>query len=117
VLAFLTEVVRIHYLVSAAFSFVLGTTLSYTLSILFVFDLRRFSSRAAEYAVFVLVGAIGLGLNELLLWMATDLLGIYYVISKIIAASLVFFWSFGARKLVLFSDVRRASRPAPRPPA
>jgi len=107
VLAFLTEVAGLHYLVSAAFSFALGTTLSYTLSILFIFELRRFSSRALEYAVFVLVGIVGLGLNELLLWALTEKLGIYYLISKIIAAALVFFWNFGARKLILFSSVTR----------
>ena len=103
VLAFLTEVLRIHYLVSAAFSFTLGTTMSYALSILFVFDLRRYASPALEYGLFVLVGLSGLGLNELFLWTLTDVLGIYYLLSKIAAASLVFFWNFGARKLILFS--------------
>jgi putative flippase GtrA len=105
VLVFLTEVVKLHYLLSAAVSFTLGTTMSYALSILFIFDLRRFSSRALEYGVFVLVGVIGLALNELLLWVLTDKVGIYYLVSKIVAASLVFFWNFGARKLILFSNV------------
>ena len=104
VLAFLTEVARLHYLLSAACSFALGTTLSYTLSILFVFELRRFSSRTLEYGIFILVGVVGLGLNEALLWALTDGLGIYYLISKTIAASLVFFWNFVARKVLLFTE-------------
>jgi putative flippase GtrA len=108
VLAFLTEIARLHYLISAAFSFVLGTTLSYALSILFIFELRRYASRGLEYGLFVLVGLVGLGLNELLLWTLTDVLGIYYLVSKIAAASLVFFWNFGARKLILFSAPRSA---------
>lgn len=107
-LAFLTEVVRLHYLVSAAFSFILGTSLSYVLSILFVFDLRRFASPALEFGLFALVGVVGLGLNELLLWTLTDVLGIYYLISKVAAASLVFVWNFGARKLILFSAQHNA---------
>ena len=108
VLAFLTEVAGLHYLVSAAFSFALGTTMSYTLSVHFIFDIRRFASRTLEYGLFVLVGAVGLGLNEVLLWALTDKLGIYYLISKIIAAALVFFWNFGARKFLLFRSVSGA---------
>jgi putative flippase GtrA len=111
VLAFLTEIIRLHYLVSAALSFVLGTTTSYTLSILYIFDVRRYASRTIEYGLFVLVGLIGLGLNELFLWTLTDVLGIHYLVSKIAAASLVFFWNFGARKLILFSA---SPRPAAR---
>lgn len=109
-LAFITEVIRLSYLVSAAFSYVLGTSLSYALSVRFVFSLRRFSSRVLEYGVFLAVGIIGLCLNELFLWVLTDKVGIYYLISKIVAASLVFFWNFGARKLVLFSSTRGGKR-------
>jgi len=106
-LAFLTEVVRLHYLLSAAFSFILGTTVSYVLSIRFIFETRS-ASAPVEYGLFVLVGAVGLGLNELLLWLLTDRAGIYYLLSKIVAASLVFFWNFGARKLLLFSAPKGA---------
>jgi putative flippase GtrA len=102
ILVLLTEVARIHYLVSAAFSFLLGTTVSYALSILWVFEVRSFASRWWEYAVFVMVGVVGLGLNEALLWAFTESLGIYYIASKLIAASLVFFWNFGARRWILF---------------
>jgi putative flippase GtrA len=101
-LALLTEVTRLHYLVSAAISFLLGTTLSWLLSVRWVFDLRRYASKAAEYGVFVFVGVVGLGLNEILLWAFTERLGIYYLLSKIAAASLVFFWNFGMRKALLF---------------
>ncbi len=101
-LALLTEVARLHYLVSAALSFLLGTTLSWLLSIRWVFDVRRFSSRVAEYALFVFVGVVGLAINELLLWAFTDGLGLYYLLSKIIAATIGFFWNFGMRKTLLF---------------
>ncbi len=57
---------------------------------------------APEYGLFVFVGVVGLGLNELLLWMFTDALGLYYLLSKVIGASLVFFWNFGMRKALLF---------------
>jgi len=103
-LALLTEAGRLFYLVSAGISFLAGTTVSYLLSILWVFDVRRFSSRGLEYLVFVLVGMIGLALNEALLWLFTEPLGIHYLLSKIIAATIIFFWNFAARKRILFQQ-------------
>lgn len=101
-LAFLTEVAGLHYLLSAGISFLLGTSLSWVLSVLWVFDVRTRSSKLLEYGLFVLVGVVGLGLNEALLWLFTDRWGVYYLLSKIIAASIVFFWNFGMRKTLLF---------------
>jgi putative flippase GtrA len=102
VLALLTEAAGLYYLLSAAISFLLGTSLSWLLSVRWVFDVRARASKLVEYGLFVLVGAVGLGLNEVLLWLFTDRWGIYYLLSKIIAASLVFFWNFGMRKALLF---------------
>jgi len=102
ILALLTEAAGLHYLVSAAFAFLAGTTLSYALSVVWVFDTRRVASKAVEYALFVLVGVVGLGLNEALLWVFTEPLGLHYLVSKVVAATLIFGWNFGARKLLLF---------------
>ncbi len=102
ILALLTELAGLHYLVSAAVAFLAGTTLSYVLSVVWVFDTRRVASKAAEYALFVLVGAVGLALNEALLWVFTEPLGLHYLVSKALAATIIFGWNFGARKLLLF---------------
>jgi putative flippase GtrA len=101
-LALLTEVFHVPYLVSAAVSFTAGVSLSYVLSVAWVFSVRRAKSRAAEYGLFVIIGAVGLGMNEALLWFFTQPLGIYYLLSKVIAAAIVFFWNFLTRKYVLF---------------
>jgi putative flippase GtrA len=102
VLALLTELAGLHYLVSAAISFLAGTTLSYALSVAWVFDTRRVASKTTEYALFVLVGAVGLALNEGLLWLFTETIGLHYLVAKVAAATLIFGWNFGARKLLLF---------------
>ncbi len=108
-LALLTEAFRLHYLLSAAAAFTLGTTLSYVLSVSLVFGSRRVRSRALEFALFVLIGLIGLALNETLMWLFTERIALYYLLSKIIAGALIFFWNFGARKLILFrKSPRRA---------
>jgi putative flippase GtrA len=108
-LALLTEVFGLFYLLSAAVSFSLGTTLSYLLSVLWVFGARRVPSKALEYGLFFLIGIVGLGLNEALLWLFTEKTHLYYLYSKIAAGALVFFWNFGARKYVLFRSAAGSS--------
>lgn len=101
-LALLKELAGLHYLLSAGISFAAGTTVSYLLSVAWVFPDRRYSSRAVEYGLFVAVGLVGLGLNEALLWVFTEPVGIFYLASKVIAGAIIFFWNFWARKLLLF---------------
>jgi putative flippase GtrA len=58
-------------------------------------------NRLLEFLLFTLIGFVGLGLNELFLWILTDLLLIYYLLSKIITAIIVYLWNFFARKIIL----------------
>ncbi|NOZ13156.1 MAG: GtrA family protein [Acidobacteria bacterium] len=103
-----TEYAGISYLFSAALSFLAGLTVNYLLSILWVFKTRSVENRMAEFSVFTFIGLAGLGLNELLLWIFTGLMGWYYLLSKLAATPLVFLWNFFARRIVLFSPPRRS---------
>lgn len=58
--------------------------------------------------MFALIGLVGLGLNELVLWLLTGLLGVFYLTSKIASVALVFTWNFAARKWFLFSNTHHA---------
>ena len=98
----LTELGVLPYLGSAAVAFLLGLTTNYLLSIAWVFDTRKTTSAWVEFAIFALVGVVGLGLNELVMWGLTDGLGLWYVGSKLVATALVFAWNFGVRKVALF---------------
>lgn len=102
-LFFLTEYVNIHYLVSAGMAFTLGLIVNYFLSVKWVFNSRAMENRLLEFLLFASIGLIGLGLNELFLWILTDILVIYYLISKIITTFIVYFWNFFARKIILFN--------------
>jgi len=108
-LALLTEVFSIHYLFSNIISFITGTTLCYILNTLWVFSERRFKRRHFEYLIFIILGVIGVGLNELLIWFFTENIHIHYLISKIIAGSAVFFFNFFTRKYVLFHKKMKPS--------
>jgi putative flippase GtrA len=97
-----TEFFGIYYLISAAIAFILGLVTNYFLSISWVFNKRKLKKRHIEFGVFALIGIVGLGLNEVFIWFFTQDLQIYYLISKILAAVIILFWNFFARKFTLF---------------
>lgn len=101
----LTEFAGLYHLVSAAIAFIIGLAVNYILSILWVFKqsvVKR--KRIYEFVVFLITGIIGLGINELIIYVGTDVLLIHYMLSKLISTSMVFFWNFFARKVILFSN-------------
>ena len=89
-------------LVWTAIAFISGLTVTYLLSTNWVFNARRFKSKAAEISVFVMIGVVGLGLTELLMWLFATKIELHYLISKMIAGTSVFIWNFTAKKLILF---------------
>jgi putative flippase GtrA len=98
----LTEFAGIHYLVSAAISFSLGLATNYILSISWVFNTRNVSNRYHEFIIFGIIGIVGLGMNELIIWSCTEYLHFYYLVSKIVSTIMVYLWNFFARKKLLF---------------
>ncbi len=102
-LFFLTEFVKIHYLISAAIAFILGLLTNYALSIFWVFPKRTLANKRTEFFIFSIIGLVGLGLNEVIIWFFTELIHFHYLISKIFSTVVVFFWNFIARKKILFS--------------
>lgn len=99
----LTNNVGVQYLWSAAIAFVLGLVANYLLSISWVFRNRGSLSRWQEFLLFAVIGVVGLGFNELIMYACTDLMHIHYMVSKLISTAIVFFWNFFARKYLLFT--------------
>ena len=102
----LVELLSIHYLVAATVSFISGLVVNYLLSRAWVFTDRKYESRVKEFIVFTGIGIVGLLLNNSIMWLAVEKIGIYYIFSKIIATILVFFWNFGLRKMLVFKEVK-----------
>lgn len=101
-LVLLKEAFHINYVVAATLSFTGGLVVNYLLSKAWVFKASKFRSRSAEFSLFAGIGIVGLVLNDVILWALTSHLGIYYVLSKLVATAVVFFWNFGARKILVF---------------
>jgi len=98
----LTHFFAVPYLISATISFIVGVIVNYILSLKYVFRERTYSNKIFEFSVFAVIGVVGLGLNDLFLWLITEKLSLYYLLSKIITTAIVFFWNFSARKFILF---------------
>lgn len=108
VLAGSVELLGVHYLVGATAGFVVGALVNYWLSVRWVFSERALSRQGLELGAFVLIGVVGLGLNDALIWFFTGWIGLYYLASKALAAALVFVYNFAVRRALLFT-VRRSS--------
>ena len=94
-----------HYLLANFVGLVAGLVLNYLMSILWVFTAcKRIlkTKKGIEFVLFALVGVAGVGINQVLMYLMVDGLGINEMVSKMIAAVLVLMWNFGARKLMLF---------------
>ena len=100
-LAFLTEIVGINYLVSATISFTVSVVFNYVASMRYVFRHREGMSRRREFVTFVILSVVGLVLNNACMWAGVELLGVYYLLVKIAATAVVMVWNFVTRKIFL----------------
>ena len=101
IMVFLTEVFGINYMVSSTVSFSVSVTVNYILSVAFVFETDKDKNKIKEFIVFVLLSIVGLGVNELCMWLVTDLMGIHYMITKIGATAIVMVYNFVTRKMFI----------------
>lgn len=101
-----TEIFKIYYLVANILGFIFGLTVNYILSKKLVFAKEVEMNKAIEFIIYSIIGVVGLGLDTLFIWIFTDKIGIFYMISKIISTGLVFIWNFSGRKL-LYIIVKR----------
>ena len=95
------EVFNINVLLSAAIAFIISVIFNYILSIKWVFDVNKNKSKKRNFILFMFLSIIGLILTEIIMWIGTDLLNIYYLIVKIIATAIVMIFNFITRKIFL----------------
>lgn len=101
VLWMLTEYAGLYYLVSTAISFGVSVVFNYVCSMRYVFVRKENADRQKEFVIFVVLSVIGLGINQLLMWLGADILGAYYLIAKLFATAIVMVYNFVTRKLLL----------------
>lgn len=96
----------IGYVPATAMSFTLASILNYRLSILWVFEGDK-EERRLEFLAFLAVSFVGLGLNALGMHLFANVLGVHYLVARVMAASLVFLFNFGCKKELVFGWLAR----------
>lgn len=91
------------------FNVILANTLSFTISVIYnyiasitwVFDVNKNKNKKVQFILFIIFSIVGLITNNIILYILTDKLNIYYLISKIIATLFVMIFNFITRKKFL----------------
>ena len=97
----LTELCGINYLISSGISFVVSVIYNYILSVRWVFEVDENGDKRKEFVIFIVLSLIGLGLNQLLMWVFVSMIHIFYMVAKIIVTAIVMLYNFITRKLFL----------------
>lgn len=101
VMVFLHEVIGLSEVLSATVSFIVSVVFNYFASMHYVFSHKDDMSRKREFAIFVVLSAIGLGLTDALMWLGTDPLNLDYRLVKVGATAIVTVYNFITRKIFL----------------
>lgn len=102
------ELLHWHYLTAATLAFALGIVANFICSRIWVFDKSKHHTWV-EVAIFLAVGVTGLGLNNLIMYLAHDHLGVPVMVSKLISTAIVFFWNFLLRRFLIYTGVEEGS--------
>jgi putative flippase GtrA len=103
----------LHYLVAGVFGFILGVVVNYILSKTLAFSGKKANmSKEAEFALFIVISLIGLGLNSLIVFLLKDIslvprfvdttLDWDFWVAKVIATAIVTVWNFVANNFFTF---------------
>lgn len=101
ILFILTEILNMYYLASSCISFVLSLLFNYFASMKYVFSGKEGMSRRREFAIFILLSIIGLGINQFGMWVMVNVLHVFYMLSKVFVTAIVMVWNFVSRKVCL----------------
>lgn len=101
ILVILKEIFNIEILISSGIAFVVSLCFNYILSIKYVFINKKVMPKAREISIFFITALIGLLLNQLIMFILTDLINLYYLLSKVVATIIVMTWNFISRHIFL----------------
>ncbi len=95
----LLTIMHVHYLIAQVISFSVSLAFNYWASIKWVFDAKKQTPK--EAIIFIVLSVIGLGINELLLFIGVDKMHIHELIVKLFATAVVMVYNFITRKIFI----------------
>ena len=96
----MTEYLHVYVLISSVISFIVSLIFNYILSIFWVFDVKK-KQTWKEVLVFAILSTIGLGINQLVMYLGVEVFHIYYMICKILSTFIVMVYNFITRKIFI----------------
>jgi len=102
ILYLLTESLGIYYIFSAVISFIVAMTSNFILNKIWTFKENIGEKTLIKYGKFFIISLIGLAVNLVFLYIFTDLFGIYYIISQILAIGISLTINFIGNKFWTF---------------
>lgn len=97
----LVELLHVDFLIATSASFLASVVVNYFLSMRYVFSRRDDLSRKREFTIFALLSAVGLGLNDLFMFVGVAVLSIGYQVMKLISTFMVTWYNFFSRRRFL----------------
>ena len=99
----LTEFFNVYYLLSASISLAIGFSMNYYLNVKWVFEQRKYFDKPIfEYFLMIVISIFVSGINITGIWLLSEYLQFYYLISKISISTFTLLVKFFLRKVVLF---------------
>lgn len=95
------EFLNFNIILANTLSFIISVTYNYIASITWVFDVNNNKNKNVQFILFIVFSVVGLIINNVILYILTDKLNIYYLISKVIATIIVMIFNFVTRKKFL----------------
>ncbi len=108
-LALLYHAAHTNQYLAAAIAFTVGLLVNYLLSKWAVFQQPAKQGRIFEFLSYAVIGILGLGLTEGIIWILHERFAIAVLIAKAIAAIIVLLWNFAARRFLLYRTNRKES--------
>jgi dolichol-phosphate mannosyltransferase len=97
-----TEFVGIYYIISSIFAFIIAMTHNFILNKIWTFKEKISLEFWNKYLKFVLVSISAFAVNISFLYIFTELIGIYYLLSQVLAIGVAFIINFSGSKLWAF---------------
>ena len=98
---YFTDILGLWYLYSGILSFIIVSVVSFSLNKNITFKDKN-ENLQRQYLKYVLVILIGMTINNSFLYIFTDLLGVWYVVSRVFSSLIALIWNYTASKKFVF---------------
>lgn len=100
-LGYFLQALNMNYLMATTIAFIISIVVNYVLSMRYVFSHKQDMSRRREFTIFAVLSAIGLGLNDLYMFVGVSILNIGTMAMKLISTFFVTWYNYFSRRKFL----------------